>query len=106
VSADFEFSEFVHLAHHHYDNVMDQLAKARKAGTVGKIDRTAQYDDPEYVKPEELRKGLNCMGMHVRGLQADQGRMQRDLMNLKLRNGIIVAIVTAVLTLLGQWLLR
>lgn len=79
------------------DSIMTALERAEKCGTLGKIDRTAQYDDPEFAQPKALLKTVNEQGTHIRGAQKDIGRIQRDLYNLKLRNSIVVAVFTAIL---------
>jgi hypothetical protein len=75
------------------------LEKARRAGTLNAADRSRQYQPPfDEITPQRTIEHLNRMGVTVRGLQADKQRMQRALMNLKLRNAIAVAVVTAVLS--------
>jgi hypothetical protein len=69
---------------------------AVRAGTVDKIDRRRQYEDPEFQHPATLLTAVNAQGNHIRGLQSDTGRIQNQVFNLKLRNSIIVAIVTGV----------
>ncbi len=73
------------------------LERAERLGTKDKIDRTPQYQGDKWVKPEELLRTVNAQGNHIRGVQASVGQVQHDLYNLKLRNAIIVAIITAVL---------
>lgn len=88
---------------------MTPLEKAQKLGTLGKLDRSAQYSGPEECSPERLLKAVNVIGTHVRGAQSDLGRMQRQLMNLKLRNGIVVALITAIVSRAPEilsWLMR
>jgi len=74
------------------------LERARKLGTLDKVDRTPQYDGPEFAKPEKLQEAVNVQGNHIRGLQKDTGHIQQQIFNLKLRNAIVVAVITAGLT--------
>lgn len=73
------------------------IERAEALGTLNKVDRRAQYEGPERARPEALLEAVNAQGNHIRGLQSDTGKLQRDLYNLKLRNGIITAVVTAAL---------
>jgi hypothetical protein len=58
----------------------------------GKLDKQAlQYTD---ATPHVVLNQLNELGTTTR---RERDRMQRDLMNLKLRNSVVVAVVTAVL---------
>lgn len=66
------------------------LDRAERCGTLDKIVRAPQYRDPKFAKPEELLKTVNTHGDKLRAVQ-------HDLYNLKLRNGIITAVVTALL---------
>ncbi len=75
----------------------EAIDRAKRIGTYQQIDRRAQYMSPQHARPEALLEAVNVQGNHIRGVQADVGRVQHDLYNLKLRNSIIVAIVTAVL---------
>jgi hypothetical protein len=78
-----------------YDKTTAAVERAKQLGTYGKNDRSAQYKAPENAKPEKLLEAVNVQGNHIRGLQSDQGRLQRQLMNLKLRNGVLVSAATA-----------
>jgi hypothetical protein len=73
------------------------LERAQLLGTLNKVDRKAQYQGPEYAKPEHLLEAVNVQGNHIRGVQADVGRVQHQVYNLRLRNSLIVAAVTALL---------
>jgi hypothetical protein len=74
------------------------LDLARKVGTLDKVDRRPQYSDPKKnAQPEALLEAVNAQGNHIRGLQSDTGKMQRQLYNLKLRNSVVVAASTALL---------
>lgn len=73
------------------------LALAARLGTKDEINRTPQYQGDKWSQPHELLRTVNVQGNHIRGVQADVGRVQHDLYNLKLRNSIIVAVVTALL---------
>jgi hypothetical protein len=66
------------------------LDRAERLGTLDKIVRAPQYRDPKFAKPEELLRTVNIHGDALRAVQ-------HDLYNLKLRNGIVTAVVTAVL---------
>lgn len=74
------------------------LERARKLGTLNKDDRTPQYDGAESAKPEKLLEAVNVQGNHIRKLQKSAGEIQQQVFNLKLRNAIVVAIITAGLT--------
>lgn len=78
-------------------NQLEQAAieRAKRIGTYQKIDRRAQYPASDYANPHELLKAVNALGIHIRGAQVNQGRMQRTLMNLKLRNTLVTSVVTA-----------
>ena len=87
------------------DRLMDQskdkaavLERAQRLGTLNQIDRKPQYSAPECAKPEALLEAVNVQGNHIRGVQADVGRVQHQVYNLRLRNSLIVAAVTAALT--------
>lgn len=80
--------------------------RAQRAGTFNKDDRTEQYDSAEYATPAELLKATNAHGNQLRKLQTDKDRLQRQLMNLKLRNSLIVSIVTGVVLALVEHFLR
>jgi hypothetical protein len=73
------------------------LKRAERLGTLNQVDRRPQYLGQENAKPEALLKGINELGNHIRGTQKDLGQVQHQLYNLKLRNAIIVAVVTALL---------
>lgn len=75
----------------------DVLDVAARKGTLGQIDRRPQYQGPNWSTPEKLLETVNVQGNHIRGVQADVGRVQHDLYNLKLRNAIVVAVITGVL---------
>lgn len=72
------------------------IERAKRLGTYNQIDRRAQYDGPDRAQPGALLDAVNVQGNYIRQLQADKDRMQRSLMNLKLRNSLIVAIVTSI----------
>jgi hypothetical protein len=85
------------------------IARAKRIGTYDQIDRRAQYDGPDRAQPGALLEAVNALGTHTRGLKADADRMQQDLMNLKLRNAVVVAVITAVLARgpeIFAWLVR
>jgi hypothetical protein len=86
------------------DQMRETLERAKKLGTLDKVDRTPQYEDPsEWAKPEKLLTAVNVQGNHVRRAQKDIGEVRHDVqdlklrMNLQLRNTVVTAIVTAVL---------
>lgn len=86
---------------------LDALKRAEQLGTLNKIDRRPQYLSEEYSKPHALLEAVNVQGNHIRGVQKNLGELQHQLYNLKLRNSIIVSIVTAVLMRapeIWQWL--
>lgn len=86
--------------------VMD---RAKQLGTLNQIDRRAQYNGPERAQPHALLEAVNAQGNHIRGLQSYTGKLQHDLYNLKLRNGIVTAVVTALLVKAPEivaWLMR
>lgn len=85
------------LAYFMGDKSVTGIEKATRCGTLNKPDRSSQYDSPEYLAPEKLRHAINALGTHVRTSQANQDRMQRQLMNLKLRNAVVVAAITAMI---------
>ena len=88
---------------------MDPIERAKILGTLGKIDRRAQYNGPERATPGALLEAVNALGNHTRGLRADTGRLSQQVFNLKLRNSVIVAIVTGVLARgpeIVTWLIR
>jgi hypothetical protein len=74
------------------------LDRAERLGTLNQVDRRAQYLGPDRAKPEALLSAVNAQGNHIRGVQKDLGQVQHQVFNLKLRNSIIVSIVTAALT--------
>ena len=74
------------------------IERAKYLGTFNKIDRRAQYDGPERAQPEALLHAVNAQSNHIRGLQADTGRLSQQVFNLKLRNAAIVAVVTGLVT--------
>lgn len=78
------------------------LKRAERLGTLNKIDRRPQYEGPERARPEALLEAVNAQGNHIRGVQSDLGKIQRKVYDLKLRNSIVVAIVTAVLMRLPE----
>jgi hypothetical protein len=73
------------------------IERAKRLGTYGKIDRRAQYQGSDRAQPEALLQAVNAQGNHIRGLQSDTGKMQKQLYNLKLRNAIVCSTVTALL---------
>lgn len=73
------------------------IERAKRLGTFGQVDRTRQYDGPERARPEILLHSVNALGNNYRQLVTEKDRMQKQLMNLKLRNSIVTAAVTAVL---------
>jgi hypothetical protein len=73
------------------------IERAKRLGTYGQIDRSKQYEGPERARPEVLLNSVNALGNNYRQLVTEKDRMQKNLMNLKLRNSIITAGVTAVL---------
>jgi hypothetical protein len=73
------------------------LERAARLGTLNQVDRRLQYQSPQYARPEALLETVNAQGNHIRGVRADVGRVQNQVYNLKLRNSIVVAVVTAVL---------
>lgn len=91
---------------------LDALVRAEQCGTYGKPIRDAQYDPkrfPEEKSPERLLLAVNTHGNYIRQLQIDKERIRRQVMNLKLRNGLVVAVVTAALTRAPEilrWLAR
>lgn len=78
------------------------LQLAESVGTLDKIDRTKQYQAPKNAEPRALLNAVNVQGNHIRHVQADMGRIQHKVYNLKLRNAIIVAMVTAFLMRLPE----
>lgn len=86
------------------------IHRAKILGTYGKADRSAQYADVDrYASPEALLDAVNAQGNHIRSLQAEKERMQKQLFNLKLRNAVVVAAVTVILTRTPEiyaWLAR
>jgi hypothetical protein len=94
----FRFSEFEKGIHRVCDSVTSAIDRAKKLGTYKKIDRTPQYSGPECATPEALLEAVNVQGNHIRASQANQDRMQRQVFNLKLRNSIIVAVITALVS--------
>jgi len=38
------------------------LERARKLGTLNRVDRTPQYEGPEFAKPEKLQEAVNVQG--------------------------------------------
>ena len=85
----------------HPDNLA-VLQRAERLGTLDKVDRTSQYQNPEETQPRKLLTAVNVQGNHIRSVQKTQGEMQRDLQNVKLRNSIIVSMVTAFLMRLPE----
>jgi len=73
------------------------LALAARLGTKDEINRTPQYQGDKWSQPHELLRTVNVQGNHIRGVQAEVGRVQHQIYNLQLRNSIVVAIVTALL---------
>jgi hypothetical protein len=87
----------------------DPIDVAKQLGTYEKIDRTPQYTNSEQEQPSKLLKAVNAQGNHIRGLQVDTGRIQQQVFNLKLRNAIVVAVVTGALARAPEiwaWLAR
>lgn len=85
------------------------IQRAILLGTYGKSDRSKQYDTPYEQQPARLLKAVNVQGDQLRRVQSNQGEMQRELMNLKLRNGVVVAVIAGVLARgpeIWSWLLR
>lgn len=88
------------------------VMRARLCGTFGKKIRDPQYDPerfPEEKSPERLLRAVNSLGNYIRELQTEKDRLQHELMNLKLRNAIAVAVTTAVLTRapdIAHWITR
>lgn len=80
----------------------EAIAFAQAVGTLGKINRDAQYSSADQARPEKLLNAVNKQGNHIRGLQADKERMQKQLMNLKLRNTIVASAVTGFLLKLPE----
>lgn len=88
-------------------NVPEEVKeRAIRLGTWGKIKRDPQYQGPERARPEALLDALNVQGNHIRSLQSEKERMQQTLSNLRLRNSIIVALVTAITTAVAEHFLR
>jgi len=81
---------------------LEVLQRAERLGTLDKIDRTQQYQDPKLAQPRALLTAVNVQGNHIRATQADMGRLQHKVYNLKLRNAIIVSMVTAFLMRLPE----
>jgi hypothetical protein len=73
----------------------EAIERAKRIGTYNQIDRKPQYSTPQHALPEQLLEAVNVQGNHIRGVRADVGRVQRQIYDLKLRNSIIVALVTA-----------
>lgn len=73
------------------------IDNAKRLGTYGKIDRSAQYRDAQHAQPGTILKAVNALGNNTRTLQSEKDRMDHK-MNLQLRNSVIVAIVTALVT--------
>lgn len=85
------------------------IERAKRLGTLDKIDRRIQYSGPERARPEALLESVNALWPHLRGVQSDVGKIQRRILNLQLRNGIIVAVLTALLARAPEiyaWLAR
>jgi hypothetical protein len=85
------------------------LKRAELCGTLNQVKRAPQYRGEEYTKPEKLLEAVNAAGDLARGVQADLGKVQNHLYNLKLRNSLIVASVTAALMRAPEiwaWLVR
>jgi hypothetical protein len=81
---------------------LEVLQRAERLGTLDKIDRTPQYEASQNAAPRALLTAVNVQGNHIRAVQADIGRMQHKVYNLKLRNAIIVSMVTAFLMRLPE----
>lgn len=82
------------------------IDRAKRLGTFDKIDRHAQYDGPERAHPLALLAAVNAQGNHIRALQSEKERMQEKIANLRLRNSVIVALVTAIATAAAAHFLR
>lgn len=78
------------------------LQRAEQLGTLDKVKRAPQYQDPKQAEPRALLNAVNVQGDHVRQAQADVGKLQHKVYNLKLRNAIIVAMLTAALMRLPE----
>lgn len=74
--------------------------RAQRLGTWRQINRDPQYEGPDRAHPLALLNAVNKQGNYIRALQVEKDRMQH-MMNLRLRNSIIVAFVTSVLTSVG-----
>lgn len=81
---------------------LEVLQRAERLGTLDKVDRTPQYQNPEEAQPRKLLNAVNVQGNHIRNVQAEMGRIQHKVYNLKLRNAIIVSMVTAFLMRLPE----
>ena len=91
------------------DFPLPALKRAELLGTLNKIDRRPQYSSPQHAKPEALLEAVNELGNNTRGVQKDLGQIQRQVFNLKLRNAIVVAVVTGALARapeIAAWLVR
>jgi hypothetical protein len=85
------------------------LDRAECMGTLHKVDRRAQYQRPQDCKPEALLEAVNVQGNHMRAAQKDLGQFRNQLYNLKLRNAIVVSVVTVILSRapeIAAWLSR
>lgn len=76
--------------------------EAIQAGTVNEPNRSRQYQAAIHKTPEKLLEGVNVAGAIARGARTDLDKLQRQMMNLKLRNSVVVAIVTALLVKLPE----
>src|SRR5579859_3698769 len=68
--------------------------QAEKLGTWGKIKRDQQYQGPERARPEVMLHSHNEQWNRIRLLFSENDKMQRRISRIKLRNSIIVAVVT------------
>jgi hypothetical protein len=75
-----------------------EVQRALRMGTFGKIDRTEQYAGLDRAKPEQLLKAVNKANNGIRALQVEKDRIYRTIFNLRLRNSIVVAAVTGLLS--------
>ncbi len=85
------------------------IQRALLLGTYDKPDRSKQYQAPHEEQPSRLLRAVNTLGDHTRHLQSNQAELQRQLMNFKLRNGVVIAVITGLLARapeIWSWLMR
>jgi hypothetical protein len=85
------------------------IERAKRLGTYDQVDRTAQYSGPDRALPNILLEAVNVQGNHIRALQSETGKLRRDLMRVKIKHAVVVAVIAAVLARgpeIVRWVVR